>query len=342
MPTYLRTCAVLVVSVLRAGVPAELEIQMCVADAPGSQNGAGFCEQIPVQDLIPPGVTQPRRIRAIEALLAQLKSQPSVQVGLIPFETNIQSANKWPVASGMFAQPDSSLDAVVTGLQSELGNWSDYQGALTFASQWIQTDVQHAAQLDPTLPSRTRYAVILLGDGLPNPRCAANSVCDFVADAGLPLPDAGCASPSMPNGPWGDSSPYCELMPDGGVWSCDSAPCVNGFDAGTNLNQNAQILAPVEWMRTLIPSYNIGDLKVHTRMLFNLQGVQTCGAICESAYGTIPAQPPSSYAAQFQVEGTWVLGQIALQGGGTFEDPGDTALPNLSDIDLSPLTTFCP
>jgi len=39
---------------------------MCISDPPGSQNGAGFCEQTQVKAIIPPGVTQPARVRALE------------------------------------------------------------------------------------------------------------------------------------------------------------------------------------------------------------------------------------------------------------------------------------
>src|SRR5438067_278801 len=72
---------------------------MCVSDPPGSQNGSGFCEQSAVQAIVPPGVTEPARVRALRKLVDQFSAQPNVQMAIVPFETNVK--NVWPpTASG--------------------------------------------------------------------------------------------------------------------------------------------------------------------------------------------------------------------------------------------------
>src|SRR3954470_12342741 len=65
---------------------------MCISDPPGSQGAPGFCE---MYGSVPPGVTQPARVRAVNRLVDQFSTQPNVQVALIPFETNVKGV--WPV-----------------------------------------------------------------------------------------------------------------------------------------------------------------------------------------------------------------------------------------------------
>ena len=115
---------------------------MCVSDPPGSQNGSGFCVRADIQAIVPPGVTTPARVRALQQLLAQFKTQPNVYVSLVPFETNV--TNVWPpTTSGQrFARPDASLDTRVSTLQSQLGKGTDYQGALDYTYSLIASDIQ--------------------------------------------------------------------------------------------------------------------------------------------------------------------------------------------------------
>src|SRR3954469_11440975 len=57
---------------------------MCVSDPPGSQNGSGFCEQSAVQAIVPPGVTEPARVRALRNLVDQFSAQPNVEMAIVP------------------------------------------------------------------------------------------------------------------------------------------------------------------------------------------------------------------------------------------------------------------
>src|SRR5215469_2528243 len=41
---------------------------MCVSDPPGSQSGNGFCDRTDIQAIIPPGVTTPARVMALQQL----------------------------------------------------------------------------------------------------------------------------------------------------------------------------------------------------------------------------------------------------------------------------------
>ena len=75
---------------------------MCVSDPPGSQEGSGFCERAEVQAIIPPGVTEPARVRALKNVVNGFRrinaaGQGNISIAIAPFETNVK--NTWPPAS---------------------------------------------------------------------------------------------------------------------------------------------------------------------------------------------------------------------------------------------------
>jgi N utilization substance protein A len=72
---------------------------MCISDPPGAQESTGFCQMYAT---IPPGVTQPARVRAVNRLIDQFEQQPNVQVALVPFETNVKGV--WPGSTGAGVQ----------------------------------------------------------------------------------------------------------------------------------------------------------------------------------------------------------------------------------------------
>src|SRR5437773_280146 len=65
---------------------------MCVADPPGAQTSGTFCNMVPV----PPGVTQPWRVRALKLLAAQLESQPSASLAIVSFDTRVNAGSFGP------------------------------------------------------------------------------------------------------------------------------------------------------------------------------------------------------------------------------------------------------
>src|SRR5687767_7360996 len=106
-----------------AGFPVKVVIvidqsgSMCVSDPPGAQEGSGFCQQVAV--VVPPGVTEPARVRALKRLVEQFSDQPNVELSIVPFETNVK--NVWPpAASGNRFAPASQLsNTYMDALQSQ-------------------------------------------------------------------------------------------------------------------------------------------------------------------------------------------------------------------------------
>jgi hypothetical protein len=295
---------------------------MCVSDPPGSQGGSGFCEQV-AQQVTPPGVTQPARVRALQGLLAQFRNQPNVQVSVAPFETNVR--NVWPpvVTGNRFQRPDGALDNYVRNLQSQLGKGTDYQGALSYAYTVISDDIQRVAIQRPAELPRTRYVVVFLTDGTPYPRCSANDQLPVYAD------------PDHPELTWEDSSSavdFCNAI-DG---------VIDGFTVGTDRNQNYQLFTYVDRLMDLKTQFNVGDIRMHSVLLFNEAAVQACGPICQDIYGTYDNVQPAQYPAAAKRIATWTLQQLSQRGNGIYQEFLNGEIQNLGLGALDYTSLFSP
>src|SRR5262249_21303400 len=136
---------------------------MCISDPPGAGVGLAFCNDAANAGVIPPGITTPARVRALQTLLNQFRGEPNVTVSLVPFETNVQ--NPWPRTTDScqrFGRPDGELDRAVSDLQNTLGKGTDYQGALSYAYNVISGDIECVSKSRPELLPRTRYLVVFL------------------------------------------------------------------------------------------------------------------------------------------------------------------------------------
>lgn len=297
-----------------AGFPVKVVLvidqsgSMCVSDPPGSQEGSGFCEQVAVA--LPPGVTKPARVRALERLVSQFSAQPNVQLSIVPFETNVK--NVWPPAAtgSRFARPDSTLDTYIGGLQAQLGKGTDYQGAISYAYSLIASDITALSQSSPEVLPRTRYVVVFLTDGTPYPRCSANDNLTTYAD------------PDNPDLTWADSSSaveFCNLLDP------DSPDSIEGFEPGTDRNQNYQLFSYVRRLMELKDQYNVGDIRMHTVLLFNQEAVRLCGPICQDLYGTYPGVTPDQYPQQAKKIASWLLKRFADIGNGVYQEFNDNA-----------------
>lgn len=315
---------------------------MCVSDPPGSQESSGFCEMYAT---VPAGIRQPARVRSLLQLMDQFENQPNVQVSMVPFETNVKGVWPDPQTGRRFARPDATLRQRITGLQSELGKGTDYQGALAYAYGVIASDIAAVSANSPEQLPRTRYVVVFLTDGTPFPRCAANDDLTIYADdlnPELTWPDAigagdycNTIDPSDP-----DAITGC---PGGGTGCANpSAP----FIAGTDRNQNYQLFGYVRRLMELKNQYNIGDVRMHTVLLFNAEAVRACGPICQDLYGEYvryPGKVPvaDGPAAAKSIAG-YLLKQFATLGNGVYQEFNDFAgvgQINLGALDYSSLAS---
>ncbi len=280
---------------------------MCVSDPPGAQEGSGFCQQVAV--VVPPGVTEPARVRALKRLVAQFRQQPNVELSIVPFETNVK--NVWPpAASGNRFAPASELtDTYMEALQSQLGKGTDYQGALAYAYSLIASDITELSTVSPEVLPRTRYVVVFLTDGTPYPRCSGND--NLTA----------YATPDSPDLTWEDSSSAVEFC---NILDPDSPDSINGFEPGTDRNQNYQLFSYVRRVMDLKEQYNVGDVRMHTVLLFNQEAVRRCGTICQDIYGTYPGVAPAEYPAAAKKIAAYTLRRFAEIGNGVYQEFNDT------------------
>ncbi len=287
---------------------------MCVSDPPGSQEGSGFCEQAAVVAIVPPGVTQPARVRALNQLIGQFQNQPNVQIAIVPFETNVK--NVWPptTSGSRFARPDSSLGSYITGLQNQLGKGTDYQGAMSYAYSLIASDIADVSNSSPEQLPRTRYVTVFLTDGAPFPRCSANDNLTKYADSDNP--DLTFADSS-------GSGTYCNTIDP------TDPDAITGFVMGTDRNQNYQLFSFVDQMIELRDQFNVGDVRFHTVLLFNQAAVEACGPICQDLYGTYPNTTPANYPAATKAIASWLLRQMAQRGNGVFQEFNNSEIANL-------------
>ncbi len=300
---------------------------MCVSDPPGSQQGSAFCERTDIQAIVPPGVTTPARVRALQQLLNQFRTQPNIYVSLVPFETNVKDV--WPPATSgqRFARPNASLDARVATLQTQLGKGTDYQGALDYTYALIAGDIQQTALQNPAILPRTRYVVVFLTDGTPFPRCDANN-------GRLPV----YAGPDNPDLQWADSigaEDFCHIADP------TSPDTITGFIVGTDRNQNYQVFNPVDKLMELKGQYNVADIRFHTILLLNVAAVRACGPICQDLYGAYPGVAPENYPEATHRVAKWLLQQMSARGNGVFQEflDGQIYSMGLGALDYSSLAS---
>ncbi|WP_141590359.1 MULTISPECIES: vWA domain-containing protein [unclassified Myxococcus] len=293
---------------------------MCVSDPPGAQLDNGFCQRREILDIIPEGVTEPARVRALKRLVQQFREVNAqggnVQVSVAPFETNVR--NVWPptTTGDRFARPDNNIDSYIEGLQSQLGKGTDYQGALSYAYSLISSDINAVAQSNPELLPRTRYVVVFLTDGTPYPRCSATDNLSVYAD------------PDNPDLTWADSlSDFCNLT--------NTTDQIDGFEVGTDRNQNYQLFSYVRRLMELKDQYNVGDLRMHTVLLFNQEAVRACGPICQDIYGVYPGVEPARYPEAAKKIAAWLLRRFADIGNGVYQEFNDTG--EISNLGLGAL-----
>jgi hypothetical protein len=307
---------------------------MCVSDPPGSQMSGSFCADALARQP-PPIPTEPARVRAIKKLFTQFAGQPNVQVAIMPFETNVKGT--WPMGGGFATLSDpaqlASATARVNALQSELGKGTDYQGALSAAYALVSSDIFRTELSTPELLPRTRYVVVFLTDGTPYPKCAANDMLSQYADD------------KNPDLLWADSSSartFCNAIDAMPCMDPTSSDCIFGFVSSTDRNQNYQLYAYVDQLMELKTSHNIGDIRLHSVLLFNEEAVRNCGTMCQDLYGVYPNVPPAQYPLAAHNIARHILTRIAERGNGIYQEFNDisgVANFSLGALDYSSLAS---
>ena len=289
---------------------------LCIIDPPGAQAaGSGFCQQLGM----PGGITVPGRVNAMEKFWAAHATQPNVWGAVTWWAPGPRGFSFQPVSSGF-------PKATAAELTTQLGTAMDLQGGLGLVKEQLEADLQAS---EPSLRARTKYLVVVISSGVPFPLCSANDSATSYA------------TPANPEGLWADSQgsgDFCNVAPSS---ACDplrgtdssGQVCIPGFVAGGERNQPAALYQQGLDIAALRTTYGVGEISVHTRLLFDRSKIDACGPICQDLLG----MPPSD-ALSF---GTYVLQRVASAGGGRFVNPGVPQQLDLSDLDMTSLRPTC-
>jgi hypothetical protein len=245
--------------------------------------------------------SQNRRYGALAKLISDLRKSPSTSFGFIGFSS-------WS-REQTFTRKQSEIDPFLDPAGG-LGPATDYQGALATAIRMVEQDL---VAIGPATRARTRYVVIMVSDGVPEPRCnpgcedeigACTDGVDNDGDGIVDGSDPDCIgvndSSTHPDNLYGVCNTRNDVPDDVYVDYAGLCPAYN---------QPEQIMSRVSSLLELEDIYSAGDVTMHTVLLFSPQNVVE--GVCPGA------------SAQFGYNhdaAKGLLQAMAQAGGGAFRD----------------------
>jgi len=229
--------------------------------------------------------SQNRRFNALNTAVDELRSQPNTELAFIGFSS-------WSRSIGFTRNRDEMSPFLDPS--GGLGPATDYQGALATGLQILEQDMINEG---PAVRARSKYVVVFVSDGVPEPRCNPGceddtSNCsdgdDNDGDGRTDGADVDCTD-------IGNNS----LHPDNlyGVCNTDEEVPDDIYVDMTGIcpeyNQPPQIMQRVQEIVDLKETYAVGDVTVNTILLFSPQDVVEgiCpGAAAAFGYDRAPAQ----------------------------------------------------
>jgi len=201
----------------------------------------------------------PGRQGAVQTLVDRFKNNPSVSFAIIRFNGRV-TVNGAATTSGVgqFTNDEATLDKAITSL-SQADITTDYQGALTAAYQLLEKDM---VDTNPVDRARTKYVIIFLSDGAPNPVCKEG--CGNDPHPSLPDMDDWC---DVPRDEWCDSyfpnsGSGSNICKDMSQWYPHMTEPCREYNSETQLKQR------VLEIMSLGDQYGVGEMRMHTAFLF--------------------------------------------------------------------------
>lgn len=245
--------------------------------------------------------SQNRRYAALAKLISDLRKSPSTSFGFIGFSS-------WS-REQTFTRKQSEIDPFLDPAGG-LGPATDYQGALATAIRMVEQDL---VDIGPATRARTRYVVIMVSDGVPEPRCNAGCEDELTAcsdgvdndgDGIVDGSDPDCVGvddfATHPDNLYGVCNTRQEVSEDIYVDYAGLCPAYN---------QPEQIMSRVSSLLELEDIYSAGNVTMHTVLLFSPQDVVE--GVCPGA---------STQFGYNHDAAKGLLQAIAQAGGGAFRD----------------------
>ncbi|MEM6961629.1 MAG: VWA domain-containing protein [Myxococcota bacterium] len=252
-----------------------------------------------------------RRFQALDEALDQLLSQPSVSVGFVGFASWARSVP--------FTRNREEIQSLIT---DGGGSATDYQGALAAIAATLENDMITSPAGDR---ARTRYVVVFMSDGSPEPQC--NAGCEDGESFGVapgPFFVGTCDNGTDDDGDGlvDENDPNCQ---DPDRLDPPFSPC--NFEGRNSLpieddefidfagvcpdyNQTPQIEQRVRDIMELQEIYDVGGISLNTVLIFSPQEVVNaiCSADAQNVFGFD------------RVEATVVMRAMSTEGQGIFRD----------------------
>ena len=241
-------------------------------------------------------VTDPSALRlaGVSRLVSRFAGDPSVEFAIVAFGEHIN------VSAGGFS---NNLDAnAFFNNQATDGN-TDYQGAMGAAYTLLAQDMQNAG---PAKNARTKYVLLFFTDGIPDPQCSAAKALAGQFQLGL------C---TLQRQDW-------QALARPGDDVTNIYPELQAFQ---DYNQPYQIYKTVDDLVALQKFYHVGDLELHTALLFDPSTLSN------------PLAAPENFniTAQTEAEGRVLLTDMAQHGHGTFTEFDSATAINFLNFDYT-------
>lgn len=200
------------------------------------------------------GAQNPGRQAAVQRVVDRFRNNPAVSFSIIRFNGRITVNGSSTATGGGFTNDASVLNQAAAGLgQADIT--TDYQGALSTAYQVLEKDL---VETDPVQRARTKYVLIFLSDGAPDPVCQKGCGNDTV-NVGI-IVDSWC---DVPREEWCDNfNANPELCAKMREWYPAMTEQCQSYNSGEDL------VRKVNEIVALGQQYNAGELRLHTAFLF--------------------------------------------------------------------------
>lgn len=109
-----------------------------------------------------------RRVSAVKEVIDSYITDPGVSFGIIQFSGSVNPLTEAEDGTAGFTRDQTDINAALGSLQ-EAAQTTDYEGAISMAQRMLAEDMQAAQKADAETLTRSKYVIIFLSDGLPNP-----------------------------------------------------------------------------------------------------------------------------------------------------------------------------
>lgn len=245
-----------------------------------------------------------QRFTALNAAVDTVLASSASQVGFVGFSSWVRTLDFTRDRTAMQSFLDSSAG---------LGPATDYQGVLATAVKLLENDMR---EVDASERARTRYVVVFMSDGSPNPRCNQGCEDDITncsdgldndGDGLVDGADDNCANINDNTLHPDNLSGICNFT---GELDVPDDEYVEFAGVCPAYNQSTQILQRVRDVLELQDIYSVGSINLHTVLLFSDQAVVDgiCGGDAAAQFGL---EEESARA---------LLQSMAAEGVGVFRD----------------------